>query len=695
MDNSINTVKMPMLTHPRIIKDVLTYYSTTFSALKELINNSIQAQATQIKIDLIPSECDQDSIQYHPIESIKIFDNGQGIPFSLFQESFMKIATDTKVGGLGVGRFGALQIGGYVTILTTGYDEIKKCYTTTSLSLNASIINSRRLEEETFDVKYLESKEPLSTGCSLTISSLHHNSGGKIYKRQKLSNEFSDSNSFCQAIFEAYPFIIFERKVTFIINGQQIDREDYCVGEPIHRTINFVSASGTEKKINVTFYNVKLKTKDISIFFQINEAGLMSSIARYQYVSPWHTPDLGSWYVTVDSDIITRDMVSNFELADLGERDSKIVQEALKNCIDDFFKETNAKYNNFLDRLTKDKSYPYEANINRSTNLEQNIFNQAAYLIELDQKILEKNNPARKTIYPLLKKIIENGDVEFLVNEVIQLSDDSRERFRSLLDATDLDDVISFSSSVAKNAQFLNFLHELCYGEISKWLKERKQLHKIVEKNLWIFGEEYGGSTRLWSDQRLENNLYKLHTKYFSYIPTKDDDNLIELAKEEDKDITDLFFYNKKKLGNGREEVMIVELKAPSCAISDKEILQIEKYRNDILTSSAYPKDRVCYKIILISSKITKSAKIKLQGTQSYDSDIDPFLYSHYEAEGADIKLYVMEWSELIALNKRKLAYLSTSLDVREENVNEKFMREYPQLIDEKSRNRLNKRELR
>lgn len=101
MDNSINTVKMPMLTHPRIIKDVLTYYSTTFSALKELINNSIQAQATQIKIDLIPSECDQDSIQYHPIESIKIFDNGQGIPFSLFQESFMKIATDTKVGGAG------------------------------------------------------------------------------------------------------------------------------------------------------------------------------------------------------------------------------------------------------------------------------------------------------------------------------------------------------------------------------------------------------------------------------------------------------------------------------------------------------------------------------------------------------------------------------------------------------------------
>jgi hypothetical protein len=32
---------------------------------------------------------------------------------------------------------------------------------------------------------------------------------------------------------------------------------------------------------------------------------------------------------------------------------------------------------------------------------------------------------------------------------------------------------------------------------------------------------------------------------------------------------------------------------------------------------------------------------------------------------------------------------------VKEEDVNEKFLREYPELVDEKSRNRLNKRELR
>ena len=192
----------------------------------------------------------------------------------------------------------------------------------------------------------------------------------------------------------------------------------------------------------------------------------------------------------------------------------------------------------------------------------------------------------------------------------------------------------------------------------------------------------------------MEKNLEELHTKHFSYTPTEEEENLIKEAQLQDKDITDLFFYNKKKLGNGREEVLIVELKAPVCAIADKEILQIEKYRNDIISSAAFPKDKICYKIILISSKLTQNARIKLKGARSHNPETDPFLYSDYNDDGSDIKLYIMEWSELISENKRKLSYLSDSLNIKSADVNEIFIKEYPQLIDEKSRARLNKREL-
>ena len=58
---------MHMSTHPRLLKDVLTQYKSTFAALKELINNSIQ-----------------------------VIDDGDGIPFSQFHERIMKVATDGK-----------------------------------------------------------------------------------------------------------------------------------------------------------------------------------------------------------------------------------------------------------------------------------------------------------------------------------------------------------------------------------------------------------------------------------------------------------------------------------------------------------------------------------------------------------------------------------------------------------------------
>ena len=79
--------------------------------LKELINNSLYAKASRIDINFIPSECDQDSVNFRPVEKIEIIDDGHGVSFSDFKKSIMEIATDAKTDGYGVGRFSALQIG--------------------------------------------------------------------------------------------------------------------------------------------------------------------------------------------------------------------------------------------------------------------------------------------------------------------------------------------------------------------------------------------------------------------------------------------------------------------------------------------------------------------------------------------------------------------------------------------------------
>ena len=686
-------VKMKMSTNPRLLNDVLTMYKSTFYALKELIDNSIQAKAKKIDIKLLPSSCSEDSINYKRIENIEIEDNGEGVPFSEFEGSIMKIATENKSEGKGVGRFGALQIGKQVKIETAAFDKAKGKYTHTSIEMTAeNILSSKDLEKVEFPIETEETDQQCNPFYKVTISNLYQYLPEKIRKKNKLSEEFSDMASFKQALFETYPFDVFEGRISFVVNGDELQREHFLLDTPRLIRKLLTCSDGKEHEIRLMLYRVNLKNSDISIYFQTESGGIKQSIAKYSYVSPWHTPDLGAWFVLVDSDLITPDMMVDFAIADFG-NDAKGIQQTIKDAIDEFFKKDNRKFVSFVDRLQADKNYPYHQ-LTKNPSLEESLFNHTAYILELDQKLLESSSPARGVVYPMMKKLIEDGNVEFLYGEILKLSKESREKFTDLLELTDMDDIVEFSSSVARRTSFLDFLHGLCYGDVSKWLKERSQLHKIVAEQLWVFGEEYTETTRLWSDTSLEHNLEELHKKYFNYEPTEEEENLIVDCKDKDRDITDLFFYNKKKTGNGRSEVMIVELKAPSCAIADKEISQIERYRKDIIESSAYPKDKVTYKIILISSRITDGAKIKLEGATTWLSEDDPFLYSTYTQHGYDIKLYVMDWEALIEKNKKKLAYLSESLPVKPEDVGEKFAREYPNLLDEKSRNRLNQRKL-
>lgn len=682
----MDRITKKLTTNARILRDVLTHYSSTFNAFKELINNSLQAGAKQIVIDILPSECDEDSIQYHRIEKIMISDDGCGVSLSDFDKAIMQIATDKKDGGRGVGRFGALQLGKVMTINTNAYDEQLKQFTSSSITFDADAIRNIDLENQEFDFIANISNERVQPGYSVVISNLYENEEGKCKTKNKLYDSF-DIDTFKQLLFESYPFEIFENKVSFVINGNALRRDEFFLEEPRLKVEDYIDVEGNEHKINLHFYKINLRRKNVSIFLQIQNAGILVPVAKYSYLSPWYSPELGAWYIYVDSDLLTEDLYANFSLASLGHKEARNFSKALRLAIDEFFKEGNPKFVSFVEKLSGDNIYPYYGVSDGNADLSKNLFDHAAYILEEDQKLEENQSDARKIIYPLLKKVIDDGNTKFLVENVIDLPDESKERFRELLDITNLDQIVNFSSSVAKKIEFLDFLFEITYGDISKWLKERSQLHKIVEKELWLFGEEYGASTVLWSDTKLANNLDELHRDYMDYEPSESDENLIAEYKEKYGDITDLFFYNERKLGNGRREVMIVELKAPYCKISQKEINQVEKYAYKIEEMDVYPKINTVYKILLISSEASGIGKsMMISGRKDLN---DPFLYRKMDRDGEDIKIYLMTWRELIDIDRQKLSYMSETLKVKEQNANEVFQKNYPDLVDFKTKSKL------
>lgn len=396
---------------------------------------------------------------------------------------------------------------------------------------------------------------------------------------------------------------------------------------------------------------------------------------------------MGTWYIYLDSPLFDSDLFRNLELDSLGEEDIKKLKNITKEVINDFFKARNKRFDKFIKTLESDHSYPYKEY--KPASLTQEVlFKKVVYLVEDEYQLLKKDDKIRQLLYPLIDRAIGNGVIESLFTKLMKLSDDGFNKFHALLEKTDIEDVVSFAGKVANKLEFLEFLHELIYGDISKILKERSQLHKIVEKELWLFGEAYNGTPVLWSDKKIGNILEELRSKYFNYNPTVEDDNLIEFEGVEGLDnITDLFFFNNKILDDGKKEIMVVELKAPTCAISRKELQQIDDYAFTVESYAGLPTENVKYKFILISSKLTAYAQSKLRAARNkYDK---PFLYDC--KTGKDIEVYVMEWSEIIEVNKRKLGYLSSSLQIKDKSVKEKFETEYSDIIDEKISARLTK----
>lgn len=665
-----------MSTNARVVRDVLASKRNTFFALKELINNSIKAGATRICIDIIPSNCDLDSPFYHPIDKIIVSDNGEGVSQSLFGNRIMEIATESVEGCNGVGRFSGLQIGRRMDIETTAFDKQLSQKTKTSVTFKAADFFSSDLANHEFEVQVLDASTD-ENGYCVVLSELYNNEE-QCKLKNKLTADFKEDR-IKQSLFESYYFYIFKEKIKFYVNGEELKRDDFCIKEPHTKIADYKDKVGKNHKVIFQFYSLKLSDSGVRIFLQ-SSASIKTTIAEFSYNSIWYSPDaMGAQFIVVESDVISPELSADFTIDGLGQEEWNSYSLLIREVIDEYYKEGDVKYKTFLEKLEADKYYPYKNEEKGTHWCSQKLFERSAYVFEDKMNLLEKNVANRKIIYLLLRSVIENGDLAYLFGEVLGLSKESRRQLTDLLKKTDLSEIVRFSSEVARKEQFIDFLNKLIYGKISKLVKERSQLHKIIEKELWVFGEEYNNTLKLWSDESLANNLDELHSKYLNYALKKEDENLINEVKGKVRSITDLFFYNEKKLGDGRREVMIVELKAPKCAISHKELTQVDRYAYEISSQSQYPKQSVTYKILLISSKITDYARTMIDANKL--NIITPFLYKKINENGADIRIYVMEWSELIEKNKMHLSYLSNGLKVKYEEVSMIFEKDYPDLL--------------
>ena len=189
--------------------------------------------------------------------------------------------------------------------------------------------------------------------------------------------------------------------------------------------------------------------------------------------------------------------------------------------------------------------------------------------------------------------------VQRVFKELLELPEEQQQDLNELLDRISLTSMIVASREIVDRLDFITALRMLVFDPKSKQqLLERKQLHKILERRTWIFGEEFNLSA---SDKGLTDVLNQ-HLAMLGREPSKTP----VLREDGSKGIVDLMLSRliPQNRGDHREH-LVVELKRPKQPINFEVYGQIISYVRAVCAHEQFDNSKTSWVFWAISNEIT------------------------------------------------------------------------------------------
>lgn len=341
-------------------------------------------------------------------------------------------------------------------------------------------------------------------------------------------------------------------------------------------------------------------------------------------------------------------------LRDLGSDIRKCCEAAFSAIKEHFLHKTLKEAEDQINKWKVEEVYPYQGEPSDSVeSAERKVFDIVAININNNLPDFKTSNKKSKQFQlRMLKQAIEKSpeDLQTILTEVLNLSRETREDLTELLQGTSLSSIINASKVVSDRLKLITGLEQLVFNHKST-LKERSQLHRIVAKNTWLFGEEFTLSV---DDQALTEVL----KKHASYLDT---DVVIDspvTRVDGRKGIVDLMLSRQIPTNRSNElEHLVVELKAPKVNIGKKEIDQIEGYAFAVTDDERFRNLKAKWDFWIISNDLDSYAKRKLEG----DGGEDGVIYK--STKDIHVTIWIKTWSQLFAENKHRLEFLREKLN--------------------------------
>lgn len=297
--------------------------------------------------------------------------------------------------------------------------------------------------------------------------------------------------------------------------------------------------------------------------------------------------------------------------------------------------------------------YPYQGEpSSEEEKVERATFDVVATSI---RRHIPKDKYKRRLTLGLLKDSLQQrpGDVSALLDEYVGLSAEERDQLDRLLTRTGLSRVIQASSDVTNRLEFLRALELMVFDpETSKLVGERAHLHRILESELWVFGEQYNFMvSERGLTAALDRHLELLGDVRTDKSPVKrlDDtvgrlDLLLSVAATE----------------HDRNRHLVVELKAPKVVATLTELNQIKSYAKAVAQDVRFASSTTEWNFWLVTGEIDDDVRQEAnQKNRERGLVFEPDLP---DAPGAKVRVWVRDWGQIIDEAKHRLDYFQKSL---------------------------------
>lgn len=615
-------------------KDFLERLSSTspISALAEIIWNGLDSSSNEVRVEFTRNKIDG-------IEEIRVIDSGTGIPLDEVETLFGNLGDSWKKnkgrhngralhGKNGQGRLKAFALGNRVSWQTTcAAGGTAKSYT---ISGNAAALDS-------FTYTAAEPGNGRSKGTTVVISGIEKSLGELMADDAR--DEFA---KLFAAYLSQYP------DVRIIFDGTPIDPSSL----QDHKREVIIDAidlgNGRTVDATVSIVEWRIQTKRAIHLCDAN------GISLHEMEPGIHAAGFNfTAYIKCDH-FRELDKSNLLMVGDLHPEVKAILTKGKGAIRKHFRKRAAERQRQIVEKWKAEAIYPYEEKVDVTPveEAERQVFdilavNLESYLPRFD----EADHGSRKFTFRLLAQALKDNpaSVQQIITEVLGLKLEEQNELATLLKNTSLSNIISSATAVANRLDFLLALDNLVFDkETKRKLLERDQLHKILEKEAWIFDEEFALSG---SEQRLEEVL----KKHIGVLGSREDgDAGVEVGDGRSGRI-DLMLSRAISPRNGEIDYLIVELKRPSKKIDATVITQVKEYAMAVAKDERFHGIPARWKFVAISNEMNDYAKA--DATQS-----DKPAGQVWSSSDGRISVWVREWAEVIHTARARLDFVNHHL---------------------------------